>query len=159
MAASEAAKEAVHLDNLCSELDERLSSDPVALAVDNQAARDLSYNPELHQRTKHIDRRHFFVRDMVEAMKITVPYVNTHDNLADFFTKALPAKHFYALRDRIMNIPRDQSRDSHAAECGACGDTGYVKDSPCHLCPLSDEGKLRLRGGVENRVTKECRQV
>ena len=30
------------------------------LHVDNQAARDLAYNPEHHKRTKHIDRRHFF---------------------------------------------------------------------------------------------------
>ena len=105
MAASEAAKEAVYLRNFCEELCERPTDDPVDLGVDNQAARDLSYNPEFHQRTKHIDRRHFFVREMVEDMKIRVPYVNTDDNFADFFTKALSAKKFYAMRDHIMNIP------------------------------------------------------
>ena len=92
---------------------------------------------------------------MVEAMKITVPYVNTHDNLADFFTKALPAKHFFALRDRIMNIPRDESRKGQIAECPSCGDTGYVKDEPCFLCSGDAKDKLRLRGGVENRGTEK----
>ena len=33
---------------------------------------------------KHVERRHFFVRDMVEAFEINVPFVRTEDNAADF---------------------------------------------------------------------------
>ena len=65
------------------------------MGMDNQAAIAISYNPELHARTKHIvsiDRRHFFVRECVENMQLRVPYVNTVDNLADFFTKPLAKK-------------------------------------------------------------------
>ena len=40
----------------------------------------------MHQSTKHIERRHFFVREAVEDEKIRVPFVKTVDNLADFFT-------------------------------------------------------------------------
>ena len=69
------------------------------------AARDLAYNPEHHERTKHIARRHFFVREVVEEHAIRVPFVRTHENLADFFTKHLTAKPFFALRKVIMNIP------------------------------------------------------
>ena len=36
-------------------------------------------------------------------MRIRVPYVNTVDNLADFFTKPLPARTFVPMRDAIMN--------------------------------------------------------
>ena len=57
-----------------------------------------------------------------------------------------------ALRDRIMNIPRDESHKGNIAECPSCGDTGYVKDEPCFLCSDDAKDKLRLRGGVENRV-------
>ena len=78
---------------------------PIDLATDNTAARDLSYNPEHHARVKHIERRHFFVRECVENLKIRVPYVNTVDNLADFFTKPLASKTFFYLRDQIMNVP------------------------------------------------------
>ena len=106
MAAPETTKEGVYLDSYLTELDERIGSNPLAINVDNQAARDLSYKPEFHQRTKHIDRRHFYVREMEEAGRITVPYVNTVDHLADFFTKPLPGRQFYAMRDRIMDIPR-----------------------------------------------------
>ena len=35
---------------------------------------------------------------------ITVPYVNTANNEADFFTKPLEGKLFFDFRDRIMNV-------------------------------------------------------
>ena len=73
--------------------------------MDNQAARDLAYNPEHHKRTKHIDRRHFFVRELVEDKTLEVPFVRTADNIADFFTKWFNANDFVALRDYIMNVP------------------------------------------------------
>ena len=104
VAASEAAKEAVYLDAFLTELG--LGCDePVEMAVDNQAARDLAYNPEHHAKTKHIERRHFFVREMVEDLRISVPFVKSADNMADFFTKPLTHKQFFLLRDRIMNVP------------------------------------------------------
>ena len=57
MAASEAAKEALFLSRFLDELGHG-SSEPVEMGMDNQAAIAISYNPELHARTKHIDRRH-----------------------------------------------------------------------------------------------------
>ena len=77
MAASVAAQEAVYLAGFLNELGMRDDSVPVELGVDNTGARDLAYNPEHHERTKHIDRRHFFTREKVEEGVITVPYVNT----------------------------------------------------------------------------------
>ena len=53
---------------------------------------------------KHVARRHYFVRDMVEALEIRVPFVRTADNLADIFTKCMKhGKQFHALRRIIMN--------------------------------------------------------
>jgi hypothetical protein len=65
----------------------------------------VSYNPEHHDRMKHVQRRHFFVRDMVEALEIEVPFVRTDDNIADFFTKPFVknANKFHAMRKKIMN--------------------------------------------------------
>ena len=39
-----------------------------------------------------------------ESGRIRVPFVSTVDNYADFFTKSLPNKQFFALRARIMNL-------------------------------------------------------
>ena len=72
MAASEAAREAVYLDGFCEEIGAPLSG-PLSLGVDNTGARDLAYNPEHHARSKHIERRHFFIREMVENMRHSGP--------------------------------------------------------------------------------------
>ena len=103
MAASEASKEAIYLQAFLNEI-EAADGRPLRLSVDNKAAIDLAYNPEHHQRTKHIERRHFFIREVVESGRIVVPFVASADNLADFFTKPLDWKQFCLLRDRIMNI-------------------------------------------------------
>ena len=55
---------------------------------------------------KHVERRHFFVRDMVEEFELTVPYIATDDNIADFFTKPFKsAKKFRRMRRVILNEP------------------------------------------------------
>ena len=108
MALSEACKDGVYLDTFLSELQLKVEGDaPPVVYGDNRGANDLAYNSEHHQRTKHIDRRYFWVRELVENMKLSVAYVNTVDNLADFLTKPLPSKTFFHMRDRIMNVPRD----------------------------------------------------
>eukprot|EP00965_Chrysotila_dentata_P093616 3093536-Pleurochrysis_carterae.AAC.1 len=103
VAASEATKEAVYLRSLFAELG-LPQPEPTPLSMDNKSAIDLAYNPEHHQRTKHIDRRHFFVREKVESHDITVPFVRSSENMADFFTKPLPPRVFFPLRDVIMNV-------------------------------------------------------
>ena len=90
IALSEAAKDVVYLRKFTRGLVPKLPPGATVLSTDNKAARDLSYNPEHHGRSKHIARRHFFIRDMVESQEIVVPLVNTSDNDADFFTKPLP---------------------------------------------------------------------
>ena len=103
VAASEAAKEAISLHELLAELGEG-DGKPMQLALDNQSAIAVAYNPEHHNRMKHVDRRHFFVRECVENMKLEVPFVRTDANLADFFTKPLDPSRFFALRNIIMNF-------------------------------------------------------
>ena len=109
MALSEAAKEAVYLADFLDELGLG-ASNTVRLSTDNSSARDLAYNPEHHEKTKHIERRHFYIRELVENQRLVVPFVATCDNMADFFTKPLPARSFYKNRNHIMNVPAGRSR-------------------------------------------------
>ena len=105
IALSEAAKDVVYLRKLVSGLGEAEPS-PSTLRTDSQSARDVSYNPEHHDRMKHVQRRHFYVRDMVETFELEVPFVRTADNIADFFTKPMKtASQFNAMRKLIMNEP------------------------------------------------------
>jgi hypothetical protein len=112
MAGSEAAKEAVYFRRYQEELG-YTNPLPTELAMDNQAGIAIAYNPELHTKTKHIQRRHFFIRELAEEQRISVPFVKTVDNWADFFTKALKPKHFTAMRNAIMNIGTSDSVSHH----------------------------------------------
>jgi hypothetical protein len=110
IALSEAAKDMVYFRKLFKGIDAAIVPRPTNLSSDNMAARDLAYNPEHHARTKHVERRHFYIRDMVEKFELNVPYVNTHDNIADFLTKTLASKRFFYLRKLIMNEPGPRDR-------------------------------------------------
>ena len=48
-----------------------------------------------HERTKHIDIRYHFVRDLIAQGDIAVSKISTHDNPADMMTKTLPTSKFY----------------------------------------------------------------
>eukprot|EP00965_Chrysotila_dentata_P018884 629419-Pleurochrysis_carterae.AAC.2 len=90
IAASEVSKEAVYLRSSFADLGFE-AEEPTSLSLDNKSAINLAYNPEHHQCSKHIDRRHFFVRERVESHDITVTFVCSADNLAELFLKAADA--------------------------------------------------------------------
>jgi hypothetical protein len=116
-ALSEAVKDVVYLRRFLSGLNSSYVDGPTDLATDNLGARDTAYNPVNHNRMKHVARRHFFIRDMIEAFEVKVPFVRTHDNLADFFTKAYKSStQFIALRRLIMNEAAAQSPADEAAD-------------------------------------------
>ena len=71
VAASEASKEAISLSGLASELGLHDDS-PIDLSMDNQSGIHVSYNPEHHGRMKHVERRHFFVREKVEPADVVL---------------------------------------------------------------------------------------
>ena len=73
----------------------------MTLFCDNLSAINISKNPIQHSRTKHIDIRHHFIRDLVEDKVITLEHVATDLQLADIFTKALDATQFENLRSKL----------------------------------------------------------
>ena len=111
IALSEAAKDMVYFCKLLRRLSKLFVPGPTPLSSDNLAARDLSYNPEHHDRTKHVECRNFYTRDMVERFELVVPYVSTNDNPVDFLTKPMNAKHIFRLCKLMINEPRDRTED------------------------------------------------
>ena len=69
---------------------------------DNQSAIDLSKNPVHHGRSKHIDIRYHFIRDLIENNFCSLDYVSTTEQLADIFTKALDGERFETLRRSLQ---------------------------------------------------------
>ncbi|UOH84133.1 hypothetical protein LQV05_000927 [Cryptococcus neoformans] len=88
IAASEATREVIWLRNLLQEL-YLPQVGPSTLLVDNEAAINLSKNPLLHGKSKHIDIRYHVIRERVELGDLTVEYIPTAQQRADVFTKPL----------------------------------------------------------------------
>ena len=59
------------------------------------------HNPEFHQRTKHIDVKYHFIRNVQEEGVINVSYVNTENEIADIMTKALNGPRFQRLKNEM----------------------------------------------------------
>ena len=92
MAITEAFKEAIWLKGLFGDLCDDVQTTTVF--CDSQSAIYLTKDQMYHERTKHIDVRYHFVRDIIARGDIVVSKVSTHDNPADMMTKTLPVTKF-----------------------------------------------------------------
>ena len=95
-AAFECAKEAIWLCTLLSSISFAPSGHTTILC-DNNAAINLSEDLSLHQQVKHVDIKYHFLCEQVHSNDLKLSYVNTNDNLADIFTKALDTTKFEKL--------------------------------------------------------------
>ncbi|GBN39235.1 Retrovirus-related Pol polyprotein from transposon TNT 1-94 [Araneus ventricosus] len=103
MSLSDSCKEALYLQKLLSELDLGILCKQITINVDNNSAIKLAENSLFHSRTKHIDIRHHFIRDVLEDGKIAVKHVSTSKMGADILTKPLGSlKHYECLK--ILNV-------------------------------------------------------
>ena len=64
----------------------------LTIYYDNTSAINISKNPVQHSRTKHIEIRHHFIRELVEDGTLTLEFIHTDDQKADLFTKPLDSK-------------------------------------------------------------------
>ncbi|GJX28379.1 retrovirus-related pol polyprotein from transposon TNT 1-94 [Tanacetum coccineum] len=92
MALTEAVKESIWLKGLLIELGVNLRS--VVMNCDNQGAIHLLRNAMFHERTKHINVRYHFIREIVESKEIEVAKIGTKDNVVNAFTKVVPGPKF-----------------------------------------------------------------
>ena len=73
---------------------------------DNQSAILLEKNGRgsCGEKSRHINIRYFFIKDVLRREKITVTHCPTEHMIADYFTKPLLGNLFTFLRDIIMGI-------------------------------------------------------
>jgi hypothetical protein len=88
MAGADAAREAVYWRSFLSELGFEPSR-PTLIKSDNQGSIALTKNAMHHARTKHIDVKHHWIRELVASHQIEVLYVSTEHMVADALTKPL----------------------------------------------------------------------
>ena len=80
-------------------------TDQVVIYCDKMSAINISKNPIMHSKTKHIAIKYHYLRELVQKKEVRVEYVNTKEQLADIFTKALPKDAHEYLRDKLGVIP------------------------------------------------------
>lgn len=88
MAVSDASREAITRIHLYTDL-QITTAQPPLLYSDSITALLLTDESAPYQRSKHIDVRYHFIRDIVKKGEIQVDYVPSEENPADIFTKAL----------------------------------------------------------------------
>ncbi|KAL4018000.1 hypothetical protein IC575_021587 [Cucumis melo] len=100
----EAVKEAVWLKRIVGEL---LSQEFIPIIhCDSQSAIHLAKNPSHHERSKHIDVKFHYIRNVIAQKDVELVKVHTVENLSNMLTKALSAHRFKYLLDEL-NVKSD----------------------------------------------------
>jgi hypothetical protein len=100
IALSVVVREAVWLRKLLTNLFDH-EMDPTIIQCDNQSCVKLSENPMFHDRSKHIEIKYHYIKDMMQRKAIHVQYLPTHEKIADIFTKLLGKTKFEYFRKRL----------------------------------------------------------
>lgn len=103
IAITDAGKEVLWMKKFLKELG--IKQEKFVLYSDNQSAIHLSKNPSFHARSKHIDVRYHWIRDVLESKQLDLEKIHTDENGADMLTKPLT-------RDKLMRCQEVAGMDS-----------------------------------------------
>ena len=76
---------------------------PMVLRVDNTRAMELAKNQSTTGRTKHLDVRFHYVRELVEQGIIKLEYVHSEDNVSNIMTRNL-GEHLFLKHQHGMDV-------------------------------------------------------
>ena len=81
--------------------DYRISQDTMVVYCDNSSTIDISKNSVQYSKTKPIEIRYHFIRNLVERKIVCLEYIPTEYQNADIFTKPLNRSKFETFRQVI----------------------------------------------------------
>jgi len=96
MALSDCSRQVVWMHTLMGELGYHLR--PVPICGDNQGSIFIASNPVTEKRSKHIDIRYHYIREVVERKLVEVFFIDGDKNPADLLTKNLGSVKFLLFR-------------------------------------------------------------
>ncbi|KAI5316235.1 hypothetical protein L3X38_045411 [Prunus dulcis] len=102
IAAASSACQVVWLRRILKSLNQEQYS-PTLVYCDNVSTIKLSRNPVMHGRSKHIDIRFHFLRDLVKSEVLELVQCSTQEQIADVLTKPLKVDTFLKMRD-LMGV-------------------------------------------------------
>lgn len=68
---------------------------------DNQSCVKLSENSIFHDKSKHINLKYHYIRDIVQKGAVKLQYISMNEKIADIFTKLLSKVKFAYFRERL----------------------------------------------------------
>ena len=80
----------------------KLISENAVVYSDSQSAIHLSKNPVYHERTKHIDVKFHFIRDLISNGVVKLLKIDTEDNPSDMGTKIVTNTKFKHCLDLLF---------------------------------------------------------
>ena len=107
IALSQSLRDALPLTELLKEIRQIIPSDEkrpevhCSIFEDNKGCIDLVEAPRMRPRTKHIALKYHHFRSSVKNKLVSIRYVETGEQIADIFTKALNDGQFYKLRQLL----------------------------------------------------------
>ena len=105
VAMAQGAKTAWFTRALLAFLQPQLDGRIIVLFGDNQGAIATAENPISEGRTKHIDMRYHFIRELAKHKAIAIKYTESRNQHADILTKAIGVEGFIRYRRFLVNLP------------------------------------------------------
>ena len=93
---------------------------PIKVQVDNVGAIWLANNSSVSERTKHVDLRAHFVRDMIKDQVIEINFVKSAENDSDIMTKNQQGQHYMYAKSKLVYTVQEmnEKRDIQDEETG-----------------------------------------
>ena len=80
------------------------------ILCDNQSCIKMTENQVFHHKSKHIEVRYHFIRDMIQKRALKLTYVPKKEQVEDVLTKPLDHVKFEYLRDKLGVVRKDLSQ-------------------------------------------------
>ena len=61
----------------------------------------LTKNPVFHAKSKHIELRYHYIRDLVNKGEVNMEFISTNEQPADFLTKAINIEKFEKFKKQL----------------------------------------------------------
>ena len=121
MALSDCSRQVVWIKSLLEEIGYKLNAIPIC--GDNQGSIFIASNPVQERRSKHIDIRYHYIREVVAQGKVELFFIDGNDNPADMFTKNLGHVKFHKFRNMLgleFYSPKNAQTSADALSEGEC---------------------------------------
>jgi hypothetical protein len=143
--------------------------------VDNVGAIFIAENASATSRTKHIDVRYHFIRELIEDGTIKIVFVKSENNKADMFTKNVSGdiydrhkRDFIIRKDELKNIMNESdcdikggvSRDINSISFDTTINSGNYVDVNLCICDIGYVYTTRIKSGdVDHWQTPSQRKI